>query len=161
MPLIIVFNLSNFIFERDIEGSVLSAARELGIGIVAYSPLGRGFLSATFATLDDLSPTDFRRGRPRWSAENFEQNVQQNFFEYAKKKNCTPAQLALAWLHAQGDDIFPIPGTKTAARVEENLGALKVILSAEEAKEVGDAVAVPQGLRYEESSMANTFNSRM
>lgn len=118
-------------------------------------------MSATFTTLNELSPTDFRRGRPRFFAENFEQNVQQNFFEYAKKKNCTPAQLALAWLHAQGDDIFPIPGTKTAARVEENLGALKVTLSAEEAKEVGDAVAVPQGLRYEEYSMASTFNSRM
>ena len=146
---------------RDIEGSVISAARELGIGIVAYSPLGRGFLSATFSTLDELSSSDFRKGRPRFSAENFEHNVQKNFFEYAKKKNCTPAQLALAWLHAQGDDIFPIPGTKTAARVEENLGALDVVLSAQEAKEVGDAVEVAKGERYDEQSMATTFNSRM
>ena len=87
--------------------------------------------------------------------------MQKEFFEYATKKNCTPAQLALAWLHAQGDDIFPIPGTKTAARVEENLGALKVMLSAKEVKEVGDAVPEAKGARYDEASMAATFNCRM
>jgi aryl-alcohol dehydrogenase-like predicted oxidoreductase len=147
--------------ERDIEGSVIATARELGIGIVAYAPLGRGFLSATFSNRNEISPTDFRSTRPRFTEENFDQNMAKEFFEYAKKKNCTPAQLALAWLHAQGDDIFPIPGTKTAARVEENLGALKIKLTATEAKEVGDAVPAAKGDRYEEASMTATFNYRM
>ena len=140
---------------------MIATARELGIGIVAYSPLGRGFLSATFSSLEELAPADFRRGRPRFSEENFEQNVQKAFFEYAKKKNCTPAQLALAWLHSQGNDIFPIPGTKTAERVEENLRALLVTLSEEESKEIGLLVSPGQGDRYEAAGMATTFNGRM
>ena len=140
---------------------MIATARELGIGIVAYSPLGRGFLSATFSSIEDLTPIDYRRGRPRFQEENFELNLQKPFFDYAKKKNCTPAQLALAWLHAQGDDIFPIPGTKTAARVEENLRALLVPLSEEESKEIGLLVSPGEGDRYEEDGMTYTFNSRM
>lgn len=133
----------------------------MGIGIVAYSPLGRGFLSATFSSIDDLAPGDFRRGRPRFSEENFEQNIQKVFFDFAKHKNCTPAQLALAWLHAQGEDIFPIPGTKTAARVEENLRALEVTLTEDEVEQLGVLVSPGIGDRYEEAGMATTFNSRM
>ena len=143
---------------RDVEAEVIPTARELGVGIVAYSPLGRGFLSATFTSRDQLPENDWRKTQPRFSEENFAKNVHTRFFEYAAKKNCTPAQLALAWVHAQGEDIFPIPGTKDPSRLEENLGALNVKLSPEEAKEVGDLVEVGTGDRY--SSMAGTFNGR-
>ena len=130
---------------RDVDAEIIPTARELGVGIVAYSPLGRGFLSATFTALDQLAENDWRRTQPRFSEENFAKNVQTRFFEYAAKKKCTPAQLALAWVHAQGSDIFPIPGTKDPSRLEENLGALNITLSPEEAKEVGDLVEVGTG----------------
>lgn len=155
------FSLWHVLYYRDIESQIISTARELGIGIVAYSPLGRGFLSATFSSVADLAPGDFRLKRPRFSEENFAKNVQEKFFEYAKKKECSPAQLALAWLHGQGDDIFPIPGTKTAARVEENLGALLVDLSEIEKQEIGLMVDIGLGDRYEAAGMASAFNSRM
>eukprot|EP00596_Hydrurales_sp_CCMP1899_P008729 CAMPEP_0119038350 /NCGR_PEP_ID=MMETSP1177-20130426/7239_1 /TAXON_ID=2985 /ORGANISM="Ochromonas sp, Strain CCMP1899" /LENGTH=348 /DNA_ID=CAMNT_0007000845 /DNA_START=139 /DNA_END=1185 /DNA_ORIENTATION=- len=145
---------------RDIEDQIIDTARELGIGIVAYSPLGRGFLSDTFSSIEDFTPGDSRLKRPRWSEENFAKNVQSKFFEYAAKKKCTPAQLALAWLHTKGDDIFPIPGTKSASRIEENFGALKVVLTKEEADEVADIVS-SHGERYEAAAMASTYNSRM
>ena len=144
---------------RDVEAEIIPTARELGVGIVAYSPLGRGFLSATFNSRDQLAENDVRRHFPRFSEENFAKNVQAPFFEYAAKKKCTPAQLALAWVHAQGSDIFPIPGTKDPSRLEENLGALNITLSPEEAKEVGDLVEVGTGDRY--PGMAGTFNSRL
>ena len=144
---------------RDVETEVIPAARELGVGIVAYSPLGRGFLSATFTSLDQLAENDRRRQFPRFSEENFAKNVQTRFFEYAAKKGCTPAQLALAWVHAQGEDIFPIPGTKDPSRLEENLGALNIKLTPEEAKEVGELVEAGSGDRY--PGMAGTFNSRL
>ena len=143
---------------RDIEAEVIPTARELGVGIVAYSPLGRGFLSATFTSRDQLAENDWRRTQPRFSEENFAKNVQTRFFEYAAKKNCTPAQLALAWVHAQGEDIFPIPGTKDSTRLEENLRAVGIKLSPEEAKEVGELVECTAGDRY--AGMRGTFNSR-
>ena len=107
---------------RDIEAEVIPTARELGVGIVAYSPLGRGFLSATFTSHVQLAENDWRRSQPCFSEENFGKNVQTRFFEHAAKKGCTPGQLALAWVHAQGEDIFPIPGTKDPPDwTEENL----------------------------------------
>eukprot|EP00731_Ephydatia_muelleri_P025138 Em0017g221a len=144
---------------RDIEAEVIPTARELGVGIVAYSPLGRGLLSATFTSRDQLGENDRRRNFPRFSEENFAKNMQTPFFEYATRKGCTPAQLALAWVHAQGEDIFPIPGTKDPSRLEENLGALSVKLTPEEAKEVGDLVVAAVGDRY--PGMTGTFNSRL
>ena len=121
---------------RDIENSVLPVARELGVGIVPYSPLGRGLLSATFKTLEDIPEGDWRKTQPRFKdVEAFSTNsAHQDFFDFAAKKNCTPAQLALAWLLAQGDDIVPIPGTKSASRVVENIDAVAVQLTAEEVK---------------------------
>lgn len=145
---------------REIEKEIIATARELGVGIVAYSPLGRGFLSAAFSSLDELGQDDWRRTQPRFSAENFAKNVQSAFFDFAKKKGCTPAQLALAWLHAQGEDIFPIPGTKSPVRVEENLGAFQVALSAEEAVELADIVEKGSGARYSADGMTSTFDGR-
>ena len=144
---------------RDIEAEVIPTARELGVGIVAYSPLGRGFLSATFTSRDQLAENDWRRNQPRFSEENFAKNVQTRFFEHAAKKGCTPGQLALAWVHAQGEDIFPIPGTKDSSRLEENLRAVSIKLSPEEAKEVGELVECTAGDRY--AGMSSTFNSRL
>lgn len=123
--------------------------------------MGRGFLSAAFTSLDELGHDDWRRTQPRFSAENFAKNVQSAFFDFAKKKGCTPAQLALAWLHAQGEDIFPIPGTKSPSRVEENLGAFRVVLSAQEAVELADIVEKGTGARYSSEGMTSTFEGRV
>ena len=141
------------------EAEVIPTARELGVGIVAYSPLGRGFESATFTSHVQLAENDWRRSQPRFSEENFAKNVQTRFFEHAAKKGCTPGQLALAWVHAHGEDIFPIPGTKDSSRLEENLRAVSIKLSPEEAKEVGELVECTAGDRY--AGMASTFNSRL
>jgi aryl-alcohol dehydrogenase-like predicted oxidoreductase len=145
---------------REIEKEMIATCRELGVGIVAYSPLGRGFLSATFSSLDDLSENDWRRSQPRFSAENFAKNVRNEFFEYAKKKNCTPAQLALAWLHSQGDDIFPIPGTKDINRIEENFNSLRIRLTPVEAKEVSLIVPLGEGERYSAEMTSSQFDKR-
>ncbi len=134
---------------RSIEAEVVPTARELGVGIVAYSPLGRGFLSATIASTADLPEKDHRRRYPRFTDENLRANAPTaGFHELAAKKGCTPAQLALAWLHAQGDDVFPIPGTKSCTRIVENAGAAFVELTPEEVRKVGDSVPVPVGDRY-------------
>ena len=116
----------------------MPTARELGIGIVAYSPLGRGVLSKTFEKLEDLSESDWRRKQPRFQAEVFDRNMEnrRRFFEIAERKGCTPAQLSLAWVHAQGIDVFPIPGTKSAARVVENAAAMAISLTPEEMAEI-------------------------
>lgn len=147
---------------RDIEGSVLPVARELGVGIVAYSPLGRGFLSATFTKPDDLSATDWRRSQPRFKSENFDTNYEavKNFNALASKYNCTPAQLALAWLLSRGDDIFPIPGTKSAGRLEENVKAMDIVksLTKEQFDELTTVVPEATGQRYE--GMWGTWNLR-
>jgi aryl-alcohol dehydrogenase-like predicted oxidoreductase len=116
---------------RDLEADVLPTCRELGIGFVAYSPVGRGFLAGTIKDLDDdLLPKDRRHDHPRFHAENFVKNLKllPVLEEVAEAKGCTPAQLALAWVLAKGDDIVPIPGTKRAERVDENLAAMDVVL---------------------------------
>lgn len=109
---------------RDIEAAVVPTARELGVGIVPYSPLGRGFL-ADLSNFDSLPSNDSRASHPRFTGDNYEENKKriQRFYDIAKRKGCTPAQLALAWVHSQGDDVFPIPGTKSSSRIIENAGA--------------------------------------
>eukprot|EP01034_Spumella_vulgaris_P027673 gene27673-34427_t len=145
---------------RSIEAEIVPTARELGVGIVAYSPLGRGLLSATITSRDQLDASDWRLNNPRFAADNFESNVPKaSFSEIAARKNCTPAQLALAWLHAQGDDVFPIPGTKNVGRLEENANAVFVKLTKEEQQEVELAVPVGVGSRY--AGEHGTFESRL
>jgi aryl-alcohol dehydrogenase-like predicted oxidoreductase len=118
------------LWSRDLEDKALPAARQLGVGIVPYSPLGRGFLTGQLTSPDDLSSDDFRRSNPRFAGENFQRNldVVARVRELAEEKGCTPAQLALAWVHAQGNDVVPIPGTKRRDRLDENVGALGVRL---------------------------------
>jgi len=145
------------LWTRDPEEGLLAACRELGIGFVAYSPLGRGFLTGRFRRFEDLPEGDYRRLAPRFQGDNFRKNldVVAKVGEIAREKGCTPAQLALAWLHAQGKDVVPIPGTKTRARLEENVGALGVSLSPADLARI-EAVA-PKGFaagpRYPEASM--------
>jgi aryl-alcohol dehydrogenase-like predicted oxidoreductase len=119
------------LFEREPEESVLPTLRELGIGFVPFSPLGRGFLTGDIKSPDDFAPDDFRRGNPRFQGENFDRNLAlvQRVEEMAADKRCTPGQLALAWLVAQGPDVVPIPGTKRRTYLEENVGALDVAVT--------------------------------
>jgi aryl-alcohol dehydrogenase-like predicted oxidoreductase len=119
------------LWSRDPEDGVLATCRELGIGFVAYSPLGRGFLTGQIKRFEDLAPDDYRRFSPRFQGENFERNLAlvARVEALAREKGCTPAQLALAWVLAQGDDVVPIPGTKRRARLEENAGAADVLLT--------------------------------
>ena len=118
------------LWSRDVEVEIVATARDLGIGIVPYSPLGRGFLTGQLTSPDDLAPDDFRRFQPRFQGENFARNLElvDRVKGIAAEKGCTPGQLALAWVHAQGDDVVPIPGTKRRAYLEENVGALDVTL---------------------------------
>lgn len=145
------------LWTRDPEEGVLATCRELGIGFVPYSPLGRGFLTGRFRRLEDLPEDDYRRYHPRFTGENFQRNldVVSKVGEIAREKGCTPAQLALAWLHAQGNDLVPIPGTKTRARLEENVGALAVTLTAADLARI--EAAAPKGFtagpRYPETAM--------
>ncbi|KAF2662343.1 putative aldo-keto reductase [Lophiostoma macrostomum CBS 122681] len=140
---------------------LLKTARELGVAIVAYSPLGRGMITGAIQSLDDLDESDFRRYAPRFSAENFPKNMEltKQLGGIAKKKGITPSQLVLAWLLAQGEDIFPIPGTTRVPRLEENLGSLHVELTEEENKAIrkycenADVV----GGRYPESFSSSLF----
>ncbi len=145
------------LWTRDPEGEILPACRELGITFVAYSPLGRGFLTGRIKRLDDLHETDYRRFAPRFQAENLRQNLslEERLEEMARKKNCTPAQLALAWLLAQGDDIVPIPGTKRQKYLEENAQAVNINLSPQELAQISDAIpaGAAQGERYPEAAM--------
>jgi aryl-alcohol dehydrogenase-like predicted oxidoreductase len=133
------------LWSRDPEDEILPACRALGIGFVPYSPLGRGFLGGTIRSLDELPEDDWRRRNPRWQGGNFQKNldVVDQVRAIAREKGCTPSQLALAWLLAQGDDIVPIPGTKHIARLEENAKAAEIRLSAAELARV-EAVA-PKG----------------
>jgi aryl-alcohol dehydrogenase-like predicted oxidoreductase len=119
------------LWTRDPEAQILPTLRELGIGFVAYSPLGRGFLSGRFQRPEDIPEGDFRRSNPRFQGENFQRNLDlvARVQDLARDKGVTPSQLALAWLLAQGDDVAPIPGTKRRSRLEENLGAADVELS--------------------------------
>ncbi len=122
------------LWSRDIEDEVVPTCRELGIGIVPFSPLGRGFLTGAIRSLDDLAPDDSRRGLPRFQGNNFQRNldVVAQVASLAEEKGCTPGQLALAWVHAQGDDVVPIPGTKRRTYLEQNVAALEVTLTAED-----------------------------
>jgi aryl-alcohol dehydrogenase-like predicted oxidoreductase len=119
------------LWSRDPEDEILPTVRELGIGFVAYSPIGRGFLSGRFKTIDDLEPTDYRRQSPRFQGENFERNldVVRRIEEVARSKGVTPAQLAIAWVLSQGDDIIPIPGSKSIGHLEENIAAVEIELT--------------------------------
>ena len=143
------------LFTRDVEAEVLPTLRELGIGLVAYSPLGRGFLSGRFSSADELDADDWRRTQPRFRGENAERNLQLagKVAELAADKGIPPAQLALAWVLAQGDDIVPIPGTKRRTYLEQNAGALDVHLSDDDLARIGDAIGEPAGTRYDEAGM--------
>jgi aryl-alcohol dehydrogenase-like predicted oxidoreductase len=147
------------LWSRDVDGEILPTIRELGIGLVAYSPLGRGFLSGRIRSVDDLEENDFRRDNPRFRGENFQKNFElvERVEELAAAKGCTAAQIALAWVLAQGEDIVPIPGTTRVKNLEENVAALDVELTDEE---LGDLEAVfPKGAaagdRYADMSPIN------
>ncbi|KAI2611133.1 Aldo/keto reductase-like protein [Hypoxylon fragiforme] len=128
--------------EDEVGTNLLATCRELGVAVVAYSPLGRGFLTGRFKSLDDFEPTDMRRGYPRYSPENFPKNVElvKKFEDAAKAKGYTSSQLVLAWILAQGDDFFPIPGTKSIKYLEENLGGLDVTISPAEDAQIRDLI---------------------
>ncbi len=145
------------LWSREPEDAILPTVRELGIGFVAYSPLGRGFLTGRFRRFEDLEANDYRRNNPRFQGENFEKNLQlvDKVRELAQRKGVTPSQLALAWVMARGEDLVPIPGTKHVKYLEENVAASNVQLSAEELRQL-DAIApkgVAAGTRYPEASM--------
>jgi len=145
------------LWTRDPEDEVLPTCRELDIGFVAYSPLGRGFLTGRFRTIDDLPPDDYRRNSPRFQGENFQKNLDlvRQVEEIARRKRCTPSQLALAWVLAQGEDIVPIPGTKQRKYLEENVRALEVELTPVDLEELDEIApkGVAAGERYQEAGM--------
>ena len=145
------------LWSRDPEGGILATCRELGIGFVAYSPLGRGFLTGQIKRFEDFAPDDFRRGISRFQGENFQKNVDlaAKVEELAKEKNCTPSQLALAWVLAQGEDIVPIPGTKRRKYLEENAGAVDVKLTVDDLLRINETFpyGVAAGQRYSEQMM--------
>jgi aryl-alcohol dehydrogenase-like predicted oxidoreductase len=140
------------LWTRDPEQEVLPTCRELGIGFVAYSPLGRGFLTGRFRRFEDLPADDYRRNSPRFQGENFQKNLDlvTQVEQLAKEKECTPAQLALAWVMAQGDDIVPIPGTKRRKYLEDNAGALDVELTGEDLRRIEEVFpsGAASGQRY-------------
>lgn len=145
------------LWTRDPEDGPLEACRELGVSLVAYSPLGRGFLTGQYKSPDDFAPDDYRRHSPRFQGENFNRNLElvRKIQSLALEKGCTAAQLALAWVLAQGDDVFPIPGTKRIEYLEENVGAMDFALTPEELEAI-DALApkgVAAGARYPEAMM--------
>jgi aryl-alcohol dehydrogenase-like predicted oxidoreductase len=145
------------LWTRDPEDEVLAACRELGVGFVAYSPLGRGFLTGQIRTPDDLAPDDFRRGSPRFQGQNFQKNLDlvERVKEVAREKGCTPAQLALAWVMAQGGDVVPIPGTKRRKYLEENAGGAFVQLTASDLARIDEVAprGAAAGERYPEAGM--------
>jgi aryl-alcohol dehydrogenase-like predicted oxidoreductase len=146
------------LWSRDAEAEVLPTVRELGIGYVAYSPLGRGFLTGQFKSPDDFPEGDFRKNHPRFQGENFQKNLDlvKEVESMAQEKGCTTAQLALAWVLAQGEDIVPIPGTKHVKYLDDNIGAVEVKLSAEDLKRL-DAIlpaGAAAGERYAPQGMA-------
>ncbi len=145
------------LWSRDPEDEILATCRELGIGFVAYSPLGRGFLTGRFQRFEDFPEDDYRRFSPRFQAENFQKNLDlvRRVEELAKEKGCTTSQLALAWVMAQGDDIVPIPGTKRRKYLEENAAAVDVKLTKEDLRRIDEAAphGVASGERYPEHMM--------
>jgi aryl-alcohol dehydrogenase-like predicted oxidoreductase len=144
------------LWSRDPEAEILPTCRELGIGFVPYSPLGRGFLSGRFKSPDDLDEGDFRRHGPRFTGENLDANLRiaAKVAEIAHEKGITPAQLALAWVLAQGEDLVPIPGTKRRKYLEENAAALDVELTDEDLARIDAEVPATAGARYDEAGMA-------
>jgi aryl-alcohol dehydrogenase-like predicted oxidoreductase len=146
------------LWSRDPEDDVLATCRELGIAFVAYSPLGRGFLSGQIRRLDDLAPDDYRRYTPRFQGDNFQKNLDlvARVQEIAAEKRCTASQLALAWVLAQGEDIIPIPGTKRRKYLEENADAADVALSARDLARLDEVApkGAAAGTRYPEAMMA-------
>jgi aryl-alcohol dehydrogenase-like predicted oxidoreductase len=140
------------LWSREPEGEILPTVRELGIGYVAYSPLGRGFLTGQIRRIEDLAEDDYRRSSPRFQGENFQKNLDlvQEIETMAQEKGCRPSQLALAWLLAQGEDIVPIPGTKKRSRLEENVGALDVRITAEDLARIDSILpsGAAAGARY-------------
>ncbi|PQV64689.1 putative oxidoreductase [Abditibacterium utsteinense] len=146
------------LWSRDVETEILPVTRELNIGFVAYSPLGRGFLTGQIQKFEDLEADDYRRNSPRFQGENFDKNLKlvKKIEEMAQGHGCTSAQLALAWLLKQGEEIVPIPGTKKRARLEENAGAIEVELSPQDLAQIEDIAPqnVAEGERYDASSMA-------
>jgi aryl-alcohol dehydrogenase-like predicted oxidoreductase len=147
------------LWTRDPEDGILAVCRELGIGFVAYSPLGRGFLTGQIKTFDDLAPDDFRRYNPRFQGTNFAKNLElvAHITKLATEKKCTPGQLALAWVMAQGDDIVPIPGTKRVKYLEENVGAESVVLTKQDLAAIDELApkGAAAGLRYPEAAMSS------
>ncbi|MDG0793820.1 aldo/keto reductase [Cohnella ginsengisoli] len=147
------------LWSRDVEDGILAACRELGIGFVPYSPLGRGFLTGQIRKFEDLAEDDYRRFSPRFQGDNFQRNLDlvDRVAELAAEKGCEPSQLALAWLLAQGDDIVPIPGTKRIEYLEENAGALEVELTYADLARIDDAAprGATFGMRYPEASMSS------
>lgn len=145
------------LWTREPQTDILPVCRELGTGLVAYSPLGRGFLTGTFQKPEDFAPDDFRRHSPRFQGENFERNLQlvEKVKEIATQKNCTPAQLALAWLLVQGEDIVPIPGTKRRERLEENVRAVEIELNSDDLRRIEEVapIGAAAGTRYPEAIM--------
>ena len=145
------------LWSRDPEDDIIPTCKELGIAFVAYSPLGRGFLTGQIKEFEDFDKDDFRRHVPRFMGENFNKNLDlvKKIESIAKEKNCTPAQLALAWLMAQSENIFPIPGTKKIKYVEENVKAIKVSLSPEDLKQIEEIFPknAAAGTRYSEGGM--------
>ena len=145
------------LWSRDPEDQILATCRELGIGFVAYSPLGRGFLTGQIKSFEDLTADDYRRVSPRFQGENFQRNLDlvRRVEEMARERGCKPSQLALAWVLAQGDDIVPIPGTKQRKYLEENVAALQITLTPDDLRRIN--TAIPQGaavgLRYPQEMM--------
>ncbi|MGO9904720.1 MAG: aldo/keto reductase [Solirubrobacteraceae bacterium] len=146
------------LWTRDPEAEMLPTLRELGVGLVAYSPLGRGFLTGQIRSIDDLPEEDWRRNNPRFQEEALRQNVElaDRVVALAEERGITPAQLALAWVHAKGEDIVPIPGTKRPERLEENVATFEVTLSAEDEATLNEAIpaGAAVGTRYREADMA-------
>jgi aryl-alcohol dehydrogenase-like predicted oxidoreductase len=146
------------LWTRDPEDDILPTCRELGIGFVAYSPLGRGFLTGRFQKFEDLPADDYRRNSPRFQGENFQKNLDlvRRVEDIAKEKGCTPSQLALAWVLAQGKHIVPIPGTKRRKYLEENVGALSVRLTPEDLRAINEVFPhdATAGARYPENMMS-------
>jgi aryl-alcohol dehydrogenase-like predicted oxidoreductase len=147
------------LFTRDLEDELLGTLRQLGIGVVAYSPLGRGFLSGRVTSPDDFGDDDFRRGHPRFSGENFARNLElvERVRQLAAAKGVTPSQLAIAWVLSRGDDVVPIPGTKRRRYLEENAGALEVELTADDLAAIEEVTprGSVAGERYTPEHMAN------
>jgi aryl-alcohol dehydrogenase-like predicted oxidoreductase len=146
------------LWEREPEDEILPTIRELGIGFVPYSPLGRGFLTGQFKKFEDLPADDYRRFAPRFQGENFQKNLDlvNKIEEMAHEKHCTPAQLALAWVLAQGDDVVPIPGTKRRKYLEQNLAAADITLTRQDLERIEQVApkGVAAGDRYAAPAMA-------